>query len=401
MKKQKLIILTTVLIIAILALAGCGGGGSTVTLDLNDYIEYEFSGRNEAGEISLTLDVMSLAVDMWGDAETSIDKTDDEKKLKAAFEKQEAFFDIADSIELLPNKETDLSNGEEIIVLVKYDEELAKESKIKFETKIDPIVVSGLEEMKIVDIFDYAIIETSGSSPYIQVNVKGDGNRLIDIGWYAGYKFTTDKPFYKSGETAVITAEYDKDKLHNASYMKTKSDTKEITIESKYEYVSDPAAIGADNYAVLKNEAIDKIKAELVEEADMIYWSLSPDTEYGFSYYKPTAQLVEEPKVMESYLLNLKQGLKLPSNNNAYNAIVIPFELTVTYVEEESDINYNLYYALYCNEIIMDDTGKVTIDISTLKLTDYQKTPQTHYENLVTAHMGSYEITTIDPELIG
>lgn len=117
MKKTKILFLTAA-VIMILGLAGCGN----TKIDLMDYVTVVFSGVDGQGKAVYNVDTVKLEQDLAGDTDGQISIDE--------FEKIRWISQFETTISYQLDKETGLSNGDEVTVSVTCDEEFAKENKV-------------------------------------------------------------------------------------------------------------------------------------------------------------------------------------------------------------------------------------------------------------------------------
>ena len=125
-----------IVLVLILTLAGCGSSSSK-TIDLMEYVSLSFSGDNGRGRTAQSFD--------YGAFEDALAEALDADENSAQF-----FADvliIEDGIQISLDKTTDLSNGDEVTLVVRYNEAAAKDYKLSFQGGSVSSVVSGLTEV--------------------------------------------------------------------------------------------------------------------------------------------------------------------------------------------------------------------------------------------------------------
>lgn len=209
-----------------------------VEIDLNDYIEYEFSGYDGKGIVTYNVDLDQLI--------------SDNDKLKNCNED-----DLADGINGSWDRDSDLSNGDVIV----FDwsvhlKDIENKYKVEFLDDDLEVTVRGLEKMPEIDPFDYIEIEYNGVAPYTYVVIRTQTTPIGDI------LYSSDASFYvKNGDTFTITASsyYTgkdlKQQAEEAGYTLTR-DTMEVTVEGVDEYVNTMNDISAECIEFMEEQAI-------------------------------------------------------------------------------------------------------------------------------------------------
>ena len=102
----------------------------------------------------------------------------------------------------------DLSNGDEVTITYKYDEEAAKASKLRIDDTEAKVVVEGLTGSTVIDdelIFSGLSVSESGLSPKVMLNVENTSeDKLVS---QVTYSVEGDRRFFADGDTVMIRAE--------------------------------------------------------------------------------------------------------------------------------------------------------------------------------------------------
>lgn len=141
-----------------------------VTLDLHDYLEYEINGFDGNAHAYVSLDELTLEEDVINAA---VKKGKSETSVCISL-----LDDVLVEVESAPVD--NLKNGDKIKVTYKYDNKKLKQKYgVKFKNNTDTITVEGLEEAKVVDVFEHLDLVFSGAAPSATtdsfVNVTIDG----------------------------------------------------------------------------------------------------------------------------------------------------------------------------------------------------------------------------------
>lgn len=225
--------------------------------NLNDYVEVSFSGHDGYGEAYVSLKSDKLAEDI-------LDKQGEKSKgeisswddvLEYANSGTYDIIECVYSIDVKVDPEQDLSNGDTVTVTFKYDEELAKEQKIKFSAEKMTFTVEGLEPVEEIDPFADLNVSFSGISPNGRVEYTYNG----DNDYISTYDFEADKESgLQNGDIVTIRIEEDEYNASYYGYTCTKTEM-QYTVSGLSEYVSSFDELTEDFVAELKQEAEDSI----------------------------------------------------------------------------------------------------------------------------------------------
>lgn len=139
MKKQKKLVLASVLVLLCVVLAGCG----TKEVNLNDYVEIETKGYNGYGNLDVDIS--------WGKISDALKIS---KKDADEYKNLRQFFN-ANGISYTVDKKEGLSNGETVVLTWNVDESLISQKTNRTIVCDDSsFVVEGLEEVPLFDAFE-------------------------------------------------------------------------------------------------------------------------------------------------------------------------------------------------------------------------------------------------------
>lgn len=302
--KRKLFItaLMAMLLMCVSALGGCSG--STVTIDLKDYVSVRFEGFNGSG---------TAKVDIDSDAMLPLIKSNDEFTA----------YTVADNFSAaIVENNGKLSNGDTISVKVNYSEQMMKNAKITVKNPELTFPVTGLKEKEKLDVFANVDFETVGTSPECSVTVKYNGNRsdikfeiktelseAIDLsslgGTYGGQ--------FKNGEKVTVKiADNSLEKLCE-EYEITET-AREYTVQSDSKYILTATDLTNEN----KNE-LDKIAEDFLNgkteailnnsdrDARLDLLSAVSGVNKGALYAGGTFQITLQPAALNSAYVGLRE----------------------------------------------------------------------------------------------
>lgn len=132
-KFRKTVVLATVGMSMLLALAGCGAEKKTQinTTDgitnILDYVTVDFNGKNGEGTAFVNVDYDGMETEMVGGKE-KIEELDELGDLTELTK----YINAVSSISVSIDKNKELSNGDEVVVSVTYDETAAESAGVVF-----------------------------------------------------------------------------------------------------------------------------------------------------------------------------------------------------------------------------------------------------------------------------
>ena len=277
---KKILLMLAVGIASVGLLTGCGGSSS---INLTDYATVNFDGVDGKGTATVNYDLTQLEKDFVGDDDGNISQEEAQELVNFAS------FEMSIKWEL--DKQEALSNGDKVKLTVTYNEDSAKEQKIKIKggtTK--EFEVSGLKEPITLDAFDPEIFDTDtgvkisyeGISPMASIVIEngcGDGQAQRFV------EYVPDKTYeISNGDTITITASLTEQAIKEGYVLK--EEQTQITVEGLESYVLNLSELNEGDRNNVETKLNDLFKdttsdwiSFLVEDQDI---SLSPDS--GCSY---------------------------------------------------------------------------------------------------------------------
>lgn len=261
MKKTKYFVLGLISM-AVVGLTGCGG----TKVDMTDYVTVEFTGINGDGTAACQIDAVKLEQDLAGDEDGQISQ---EELEKLAWITQ---FEMTLSCEL--DQETGLSNGDKVTVMVRYDEDFAKENKVKVTGEKKEFKVEGLKDPIEVDAFASGIfqsdtgvlLEYSGTAPDVSLTIRNQCTREPE----SLITYSADRTSgLKNGDEIRITAELSAQAAEEGYVLKETEKT--VTVE------------GLDSYVSSLSQLKEADKAEVLENAEKFFRAKAEDNIYFYT----------------------------------------------------------------------------------------------------------------------
>ena len=225
---------------------------SFTKIALSDYLQVDFSGYDTHGVAEVHMDVGPGSPDFWSAVETDVDKSEN------------------------------LKNGDEITVSFAFDEEAAKESKLKVDGTEIVVTVEGLDERTLIDadrLFSGLAVTQNGLSPRVSLTVENASED--EFVSQISYEIDSDKSFYADGEEVAITALIPEELAQADEYdfeLGESGNTHIHTVSEPDSYVMDSSFITAD---VLKKLEDDGMQILLDSDAN----------EYGLRIFQQEAHM--------------------------------------------------------------------------------------------------------------
>lgn len=281
---KKLLLMLAVEIASIGLLTGCG---SSSTINLTDYATVNFEGVDGKGTATVNYDLTQLEKDFVGDDDDNISQEEAQELMNfGAFEM---------SIKWELDKQEALSNGDKVKLTITYNEDSAKEQKIKIKgDTTKEFEVTGLKEAITLDAFDSEVFNTDtgvkisyeGASPMASISIE---NGCSDEQAQHFVEYVADKTYdISNGDTITITASLTGEAV-NEGYV-LKEEQTQITVEGLEGYVSNLSELNEEDRKNVETKLNDLFKdttnnwiSFLVEDQDI---SLSPDVGCSYENFK-------------------------------------------------------------------------------------------------------------------
>ena len=241
------------------------------TIKLEEYIEVTFEGYDTLGTASVKINY-----DEFYDATLkAMGKSEKTATVKVLERAQEACGSVYVSLD----KTYDLSNGDEVEVDADYDKIKIKEADVIIDFDPYKVEVEGLDELEVIDIFDYVEVTYSGFDGSANVSVSNVATRdELKSVW-----FSTSTSYNLSiGDTFTVSVDsYYEDTLLTNYGIKLKSNSKDYTVTENDvdRYIKKLSDISDELMETLKEDALDEIDDEYYYSSDKL-----SEIEYYGSY---------------------------------------------------------------------------------------------------------------------
>lgn len=303
-RRKKVSYLPVLLGLAGAVLIGCGFAfyQSYTPIELTGYTGVSISGFDSKGCATATIDCSGEYHEFLNTVKATLDKTEN------------------------------LTNGDQIHITYSYDEELAKELKLRVDAEETSVTVSGLAAGTVVSydsLFEHANVVVEGISPEIYVSVE---NTFEDtyLQNHISYVITDGKDCYENGDTVTIEAVFDEADaiLHAYDIQEGENGyTKTIAVEGYPEYFT-----GAEE---LTQEMLDEMFADgakLLTDAKAKEYGLRIFSEAGLMPYwegKKTFFTWQNPFILSCYF-NVVTEEAMPLIATHFNDVKVVYEATLT-----------------------------------------------------------------------
>jgi hypothetical protein len=242
-------------------------------IDLADYTEVSFSGYDTYGKATIQFDEEALLTDLEKKAKnikksSDVDLEDyDWSDLMSDIGGLTGYYELCEDLDWTLDKDSNLSNGDEVTVSYTFNNDVAKKYGIKFVGKDKTFEVSGLEEIREVDPFADVTVDFSGTAPDVYAEVV---NNSSDEAVESLYFYLDKSSGISKGDTVVVSVEYDEDYLLEEYGCKLTSTSKEFTCDSVDAYITDGNDIGDTVLEQMQSQSQDTIEAYFAQNADYI-----------------------------------------------------------------------------------------------------------------------------------
>lgn len=228
-------------------------------INVEDYVEIICDGYNGYATARAVLDEDGLykAILEAKGKKIDYDSIDSFEAFGSALVEELAVSECVDKIELSLSQKENLSNGDTVTVAITYDNEAAREQKVKFTGSSVSLKVESLEEPVQVDPFEGLEVSFSGIAPGGQLNYTYSG----DSPAISTYSFSASQTYnLKNDDVVTITFSFNEQSMLQQGIVITDQE-KDYVVSGLDEYVQSYAGLTADFLTAMKSEAEDKIYA--------------------------------------------------------------------------------------------------------------------------------------------
>lgn len=216
---------------------------------LADYIEYEIEGKNGNAYANFGLNTSKIITDL------------------SNYDEDFEFYleELSYEIQIKPNKDENLQNGDKIKIICEVPEQLIQRGKDQFKVKLitkdKTIKVEGLEEAQEIDPFEYVDLECYGT---VEDGVEVEIVTKDDCPFETFDYFGVQDGYYDDGDKIKVvfnTEGYEDDYI-------IKNDAKEFTVKASDKYITTLGDLSEDDFGSLKTSGEESIKQYLDEKRE-------------------------------------------------------------------------------------------------------------------------------------
>lgn len=226
------------------------------TLNLTEYLNAEFTGYEEAGRVTVSIDEYLLMEDIYGNMKNG------------GVESSYLVFEALDAISIDYDIPEEVENGDKIKVEVSVNENRVKNLGVKLKGGSITFKVEGLEEVEEIDPFEYITVEFTGTSPNVSATVKYDTESNSRMSAIRGQ--LTKTTGIAIGEELVLTlSNVDEEETKKNGYILLETE-KTFTCEEADKYVEKVEDINEKYTDKFIEIATDELEAYFVSN-DLAY----------------------------------------------------------------------------------------------------------------------------------
>ena len=358
-----------------LLLSGCS---SSQKVDLMSFATIEFTGLDSKGKAVLTVN--------WGDFENAVLSEKDQESITSL----NKVIELEDSIKYSVNQTERLSNGDEVILSVEWDKEIAKKYNLKFTATDKKITVSDLLTATEIDLFQEISIEYSGVAPSATAILR---NASSDP-FLKTVNYTIDNPSSLSnGDKITVTATYNETTAESSGYLVTNT-KKTYTVEGIDEYITAYSMIDEDTFAKMDQQSRDVIESTLADKYSFASY-LYPDdftASWSTSFDSVAMSGIE---LKNAYFFVLKKGMDKgfgDVNNSIFLIYEVHFRTNIS--QDAEDV---VYLPVYYKDIVLRDSGTIDVVITGAAIPSSKSNNFDNlYRDIVTANKAKYVYEEIE-----
>ena len=202
--KNNVIILSVAAAVVAVIVVVCILLGLPKTIYMDDYITIRYDGLSTQGTARLVLDGEALEAALMEEMSAT-----EMQMLEAKLFKSEYVLELS--------KTENLSNGDEISIILIIDNEVAKDYNVQFKLRNETVTVEGLKEPVFLDPFQDLEITYSGFAPNAQVQLQNNAtNECLQNNVY----YYIDNGYnLEEGETFTVEASFSEYDANQAGYI--------------------------------------------------------------------------------------------------------------------------------------------------------------------------------------
>lgn len=355
------------------------------TVDLGDYVTYEYSGYNTKGSVDahineeLASNLMQRLRKKYDSALIKIKKCDSED-----------YNSFYNSLSVLVNAPEYLSNGSKYQYVVNYDEELAKKIRLKVKKDTREVMCSGLPTAAVISLdklFEGITFTYEGVSPGLTATM----NNFTTNPYLNDVEFVVEgeQEHYAEGDVIRVRALFD-EKLclekHFVIDAAKEECYKDFVVEAGSHYVRSAdelskefidMAISAANNAFTTKSA-KEYGVRVYFEAGIAPVYVNKDSTFSWVSYGP----------ISAYLKVAKDEVAGKNSNN-FNDLDIVYNCTMTQADGQS---INVEAVVRFKDIIVNNDGTYEYNFSNPSISSCSHMDSRIKKNVITNYEKNYNI---------
>lgn len=305
------------------------------------YVLVTIDGVNGRGVATLTLDDVGLSNAISDRTKSEVDAT--------------TFKKFTDSIKITSDRYDKLGNGDELLITVEYDENIAKQLGISIDMATRHHNVSGLKKGVALDAFADVQIVTEGISPFITVSYRNNSeNEFLKDTKYEISKTSGNA----IGDEIEITCKADYKKAADLGYYIDES-VKKYTIDKADRYVSKAEEIDKDVISKISEECVQAVTDMTNDTTSHISYKITNNKTY---LYRDGH---EEAVNFEAYKVELADNM-LTYDDKHQNYVLVYTHGQIRmpdYSGKEDPYEYiDSYFCFVYSDAIIDKEGKFIME---------------------------------------
>lgn len=313
----------------------CGCNLFKTKINLKEYVSYSYEGINGYTSMEVRLDKEGIRTD-YGE------KIDEKKA--------EAFNKLIESMSISVSKQDGLCNGDEITIRVAFDEMLCDEAGIYFTETETKVIVEGLEEGELLDLFQDVVVTVKGTAPLAEASIENKSTNE----YIKGLTFTLDKTTgFKAGETLTVSCNADAETAKEYGYVFLNT-THSYKTDGMDAYVEEPEELKAEELSEVVLEAENTVISETEGSQMRMLYKVTGSSNYLFQYNK---EWIDSIELYEMKLLTISDITQVQQSGASYNKLYVIFKAYVTNADHGSDG----YFCFEYNNLIKKADGTLVI----------------------------------------
>lgn len=315
-------------------LNGCGLFQTSITL--KDYISYEIEGVNEYASLTAYVDTEQILLDY---------------SEKVQEENAAVFRELLGSITVDISKPDNLCNGDEVTISAAYDEELCKNSGIRFNSDSMKITVEGLEEGELLDLFADITVQVKGTAPFATASIENkSSNEFIK-----SLTFTLDKTTgFEAGEYLTVSCNVSQETVKEQGYVILQT-TKAYDTTGIASYVRNGEEISAGDLKPVIEEAENTVISDTEGSQRRMLYRVTGSTNFLFQYNK---EWIDSIELYDMQLLTCNDVSQITDETVPYNMLLVVFKAYVTNADHGSDG----YFCFAYSNLVKNGDGSLSVN---------------------------------------